>query len=48
MYIQHTYYSKQGTSDGEHFKMASNYGYGKGTAAQSMPIPPVRPPKKPR
>ena len=48
MHIEHIYCSKHGTSDGEHFEMASNYVYGKGTAAQSTPIPPVPPPMKPR
>ena len=45
MYTEHTYYSKHRTSD---IEIPCNFAYGKGTTAQSKPIPPVPPPKKPK
>ena len=47
-YTVHIFYSRNGTSDVEHFEMASNYGYGKGTLAQWKPTSPVSPSKKAR
>ena len=45
IYTVNICYSEERTSD---IEIQCNFGYGKGTTAQSKPIPPVPPPMKPR